>query len=149
MRLLIIDTDGCVYLEEPESCFKALSDETRYSIVMLLLRYNFCVGALANRLDISEAAVSQHLKVLRECDLVVGKKGGYFMHYEVNREKLRDLAQSLLNASDLERLPCDPAMERCSIKKRCMCHADKRCKGCDCCKDCRLCHERKTEQAKS
>ena len=60
--------------------FKALADENRLLLLRLLLRRNCCVRALARQLDISEAAVSQHLKVLREAGLIFGEKCGYFMH---------------------------------------------------------------------
>ena len=48
---------------------KALSDETRLSIVAILLNHDICAGAIARRLGISDAAVSQHMKVLREAGL--------------------------------------------------------------------------------
>ena len=51
------------------AAFKALADENRMLILRLLLRRNCCARALARQLDISEAAVSQHLKVLREAGL--------------------------------------------------------------------------------
>ena len=44
---------------------KAIADETRMNILMLLLRHNYCVRALANELNLTEATISQHLKVLR------------------------------------------------------------------------------------
>lgn len=53
--------------------FKALADENRLLLLRLLLRRNCCVRALARQLDISEAAVSQHLKVLREAGLISAK----------------------------------------------------------------------------
>ena len=45
---------------------KAMSDETRFKILTLLLEHNYCVRGLAKKLDLSEAAVSQHLKILRK-----------------------------------------------------------------------------------
>ncbi len=60
--------------QEIVQVFKTLSDETRFNLVRLLLTHDFCVGALAHRLGISEAAVSQHLKSLREAGLVKGEK---------------------------------------------------------------------------
>ena len=63
---------------------KIISDETRYAIINLLLSKNYCVMALAKRLKITEAAVSQHLSVLKKADIVFGEKKGYFMHYKVN-----------------------------------------------------------------
>ncbi|MFP4015599.1 MAG: ArsR/SmtB family transcription factor [Halanaerobiales bacterium] len=65
---------------------RAVADETRLNIIKLLLSKNYCVKALAKRLDISESAVSQQLKVLREADLVMGEKKGYFVHYMVKKE---------------------------------------------------------------
>jgi DNA-binding transcriptional ArsR family regulator len=52
--------------------FKALADETRFKLLTLLLSHDLCVGALARHLGTSEAAVSQHLKQLREAGLVKG-----------------------------------------------------------------------------
>ena len=59
---------------------KALSDETRLKIINLLLNFDFCVGALSRQLGISEAAVSQHLQILRKAGLVTGEKRGYYTH---------------------------------------------------------------------
>jgi ArsR family transcriptional regulator len=53
------------------------------------------VCALARQLGISEPAVSQHLKVLKTCGLVAGKKEGYFVHYQVNEEKIREIIERL------------------------------------------------------
>ena len=63
---------------------------------MLLLRYNFCVGALAQNLGISKAAVSQQLQILRKAGLVKGEKRGYWTHYSVERESLNKLAEELI-----------------------------------------------------
>ena len=72
---------------------KTLSDKTRFELVKLLLTHDFCVGALAHHLRISEAAVSQHLKLLREAGLVKGEKRGYWTHYMVEKNKLNELAE--------------------------------------------------------
>lgn len=74
---------------------KAISDEKRFNIINLLLQHNFCVKALAKRLNLSEAAISQHLKVLREVGLVKGEKKGYYTHYAVNRDMLYELSKSI------------------------------------------------------
>lgn len=42
-------------------------------------------------LKISESAVSQHLKVLREAELIKGERGGYFTHYQVQKQVLKEL----------------------------------------------------------
>ena len=83
---------------------KALSDETRLTLVKVLLEHDFCVGALARRLSVSESAVSQHLKLLRSAGLVKGEKRGYFTHYSVDRERLSWAANELLLLSDIEQV---------------------------------------------
>ncbi len=74
------------------SILKALADETRFQIINLLLAHDLCVGALANCLTISKAAVSQHLQVLRKAGLVRGEKRGYWTHYTVERNVLKKTA---------------------------------------------------------
>ncbi len=75
--------------------YRALSDDTRRSIVLLLLRGSYCVSALARALNVSESAVSQHLKILRQAGLLTGEKRGHFMHYDIHREKLLALAREI------------------------------------------------------
>lgn len=82
--------------------FKSLSVGTRIRMLEMLKGRNLCVNALAARLGISPAAVSQHLRVLRDADLVKAEKRGYYVHYTVNGETLqrwRRLADDLLNDS--------------------------------------------------
>jgi ArsR family transcriptional regulator len=80
--------------------FKAIADKTRFRILNLLLTNDFCVGALASRLDISKAAVSQHLQVLRKVGLVTGEKRGYWTHYTVQRSLLHEVADALIAAAN-------------------------------------------------
>jgi len=68
--------------------FRALSAETRVRIVQLLKERTLCVNALAARLDVSPAAVSQHLRILRDAALVIPEKRGYYVHYRLNPETL-------------------------------------------------------------
>ncbi len=72
--------------------FKALGDEKRLRIVALLYQHGFCVSALAKILDISDAAVSQHIRILRDVGLLKGEKRGGYTFYEVNLELLASLA---------------------------------------------------------
>ena len=79
---------------------KTLADETRLNLVKLLLTHDLCVGALAKRLAVSEAAVSQHLKQLREAGLVKGEKRGYWTHYTVQLILLHEVADALIEADN-------------------------------------------------
>lgn len=71
--------------------FKVLSVETRVEMLEMLRSRSLCVNALAKSLGITPAAVSQHLRILRDADLVQAEKKGYFVHYRVNAEALARL----------------------------------------------------------
>lgn len=88
---------------------KAIADETRMNILKLLLRHNYCVRALAHELNLTEATISQHLKVLREAGLLAGEKRGYFMHYVVEQSVLSKLANEIETLAAIERDPCKQA----------------------------------------
>lgn len=92
--------------------FKALADGTRLKIVRLLLEHRRCVCALARELELSESAVSQHLKVLREAGIVIGQRRGYFMHYDVDRRTLQDLAREIGSLGAAGRV-CPPDERSC------------------------------------
>jgi ArsR family transcriptional regulator, arsenate/arsenite/antimonite-responsive transcriptional repressor len=79
---------------------KAIADENRLKIIRLLLNKDYCVRALAKKLEISESAVSQHLKTLREAGLVIGVKKGYFVHYKVERENLRSIGDYIIDLEE-------------------------------------------------
>ena len=72
--------------------FKALGDETRLSLVALLTQQEpgraLCVGRLAQELDVTPSAVSQHLRVLKDLGLVQSERRGYRIHYFLDSERL-------------------------------------------------------------
>ena len=68
--------------------FKVLSVDTRVRMIELLKSRSLCVNALARELKITPAAVSQHLRILRDTGIVIADKRGYFVHYHINRKKL-------------------------------------------------------------
>ena len=80
---------------------KALADETRFRIINLLLTHDLCVGALAGRLNISKAAVSQHLQILRKANLVRGEKRGYWTHYSVDKQAILNITEDLVKRTNL------------------------------------------------
>ena len=71
---------------------RALSVENRVRIIGLLRDGPRCVGAISARLGITQGAVSQHLRVLREAGLVRPRKIGYFTHYALERKAIEGLA---------------------------------------------------------
>lgn len=79
--------------------FKVLSVESRVKMLELLRQNSLCVNALSETLGITPAAVSQHLRVLRDIDIVIAEKRGYYVHYHVNTKTLQKwhkIAGSLL-----------------------------------------------------
>jgi ArsR family transcriptional regulator len=70
-------------MEHVVKVFKALSNDVRLQILSLLAEDPLCVNALVCRLDISQPAVSQHLRILENAGLVKGSKEGYRVHYSL------------------------------------------------------------------
>ena len=78
-------------IEELTEVFKALSTPTRLRLVKLLGENEgaLCVNALARRLDVSQSAVSQHLRVLRQTGLVKSERRGSSVHYLLDQDSLK------------------------------------------------------------
>ena len=74
-----------------ELVLHALSDPTRRKIVGLLQQRPHTVGAIAEALPVSQPAVSQHLKVLREASLVTAERDGVRRTYHLRAEGLEPL----------------------------------------------------------
>ena len=106
---------------------KAIADETRMKILVLLLKHSYCVRALAKKLELTEATISQHLKVLREAGLLIGEKRGYFMHYDVERAVLHELSAEIEALAAIERLECTPEVGKCSPPEDQKCHVKGEC----------------------
>ncbi len=90
-------------IEEITKICKALSDPTRFKIFLLLNSGVFCVNAIVNSLQVSQPAVSQHLKILREVGLVKIEKKGYWVHYSSNQEKIDKFLEDFPRILDLKR----------------------------------------------
>jgi len=75
--------------------FKLLSVETRVRMITLLRHRAMCVNAIARELEITSAAVSQHLRLLREAEIVVANRHGYFVHYRVNEKTMAEWNSTL------------------------------------------------------
>jgi DNA-binding transcriptional ArsR family regulator len=89
-------------IEELAEIFKALSDPTRLRLVKLLSECSpgecegaLCVNALAHRVGVTQSAVSQHLRVLRQAGLVRGVRRGPFVHYSLAQDGLEKYKAAL------------------------------------------------------
>lgn len=76
--------------------FAALADPNRLRIVHILLQQEMCTSDLAVTLSIGEPLVSQHLRVLRDLELVESRRAGRVVYYSApNREVGRVLSTAL------------------------------------------------------
>ncbi|MCI6885718.1 MAG: metalloregulator ArsR/SmtB family transcription factor [Lachnospiraceae bacterium] len=66
---------------ELDCMLKALGEPMRLKIFQALLERKHCVRSLSKKFGISESAISQHMKVMKEAGLVYGEKYGYHTHY--------------------------------------------------------------------
>jgi len=107
--------------DEQTALFSALAAPTRLRLVKLLRRQRaqdaLCVNALADLLEVSQSAVSQHLRVLKSIGLVRGERRGYHIHYFIDQDALersRKLASTALSMkeSDEEQLCKEYCPER-------------------------------------
>jgi DNA-binding transcriptional ArsR family regulator len=82
----------------PSEIFKVLGVETRIKILELL-KTKGPLGAkvIAEELGISPAAVSQHLKVLRQADLVKNERKGYYIPYSVDEKAMEKCCVMLVD----------------------------------------------------
>jgi ArsR family transcriptional regulator len=80
-------------LKKLSDIFKALSDPTRLRIIKMLSDDSgmLCVNAITNKLNVTQSAVSQHLRVLRQAGLVRSERRGYFIHYAINPDAFNEL----------------------------------------------------------
>ncbi len=74
-----------------QNTIKALSDPIRREILELLRAGRLPAGEIANKFPISGAAVSKHLAVLREADLIRDAREGKYIYYELNTSVLEEV----------------------------------------------------------
>lgn len=89
-----------------EKVLKALGEPKRFQLLQLMAKRGYCVQALATQSQLSEPAVSQHLKVLREAGLVYGVKRGYYTHYCLDKDALSAVIAELEQLKNAERIIC-------------------------------------------
>ena len=100
-----------------EKVLKALGDPKRYQLMEILAEEGCCVRALAYRCGLSEPAVSQHLKVLREANLIQGIKFGYYTHYRINREAMQSVIDEISALMNAQRKRCAGSVKGCSVAR--------------------------------
>ena len=75
---------------------RVMGEPMRYQIFRLLLQQKHCVRSLSKKLGVSESAVSQHLRLMRQAGLVYGEKYGYLTHYFPDPDAISLLVSTFL-----------------------------------------------------
>ena len=74
-----------------QNTLKALSDPIRREILEMLRSGRLSAGEIAEKFPVSGAAVSKHLSVLKESDLIRDAREGKFIYYELNTSVLEEV----------------------------------------------------------
>ena len=74
-----------------QNTLKALSDPTRREILNLLKNGKMPAGEIVENFSVTGAAVSRHLSILKEADLIRDERDGKFIYYELNTSVLEEI----------------------------------------------------------
>lgn len=74
-----------------QDTLQALADPTRREMLNLLKQSRMSAGEISNHFSISGAAVSRHLSVLKEADLIRDEREGKYIYYELNATVLEEI----------------------------------------------------------
>lgn len=80
-----------------QNTLKALADPTRRQIIQLLKAGRLSAGEITEHFNISSAAISRHLSVLKEAGLIRDTREGKFIFYEINLSVLEELLSWLID----------------------------------------------------
>ncbi|WP_462266268.1 ArsR/SmtB family transcription factor [Mucilaginibacter sp.] len=73
-----------------QDIFQAIADPTRRAILTLIAIQALTPNAMAEKFDMSRQAVSKHIKVLHECDLIKPEHSGREIYYHFNARKMQE-----------------------------------------------------------
>ncbi len=86
-----------------QQTLRALADPSRREILNMLKKGRMSAGEIAERFSVSGAAVSRHLSVLKEADLITDQREGKFIYYDLNASVLEEI---MLWISELRGASC-------------------------------------------
>ena len=75
--------------------FQAIADPTRRAILSLIALQAMTPNALAEHFDSTRQAVSKHIKILTECELINSKQSGREIYYHFNPKKMKEVSDWL------------------------------------------------------
>lgn len=71
--------------------FQAIADPTRRAIIALLALQAMTPNAIAENFDSTRQAISKHIKILNECQLIEQKQNGREIYYHFNPQKMKEV----------------------------------------------------------
>ncbi len=71
--------------------FQAIADPTRRAILVLIAAHAMTPNALAEHFDSTRQAISKHLRILTECELVKQEQKGREIYYQIELEKMKEI----------------------------------------------------------
>ena len=74
-----------------QQTMKALADPIRREILGMLKKGRLSAGEICEHFDVTGAAVSRHLSVLKDADLIRDTREGKFIYYELNASVLEEI----------------------------------------------------------
>ncbi len=74
-----------------QNTLKALSDPIRREILNILKKGRMSAGDITDRFDVTGAAISRHLSVLKDADLIRDTREGKFIFYDLNTSVLEEI----------------------------------------------------------
>ena len=74
-----------------QDIFQAIADPTRRAILTLVAIHALTPNAMAEKFDMSRQAVSKHIKVLQECELIKPEHAGREIYYHFNPKKMQEI----------------------------------------------------------
>lgn len=87
---------------------KALAEPTRLKILEMLSSEEMCVCEIIDKLHLSQPAISHHLKILRQADIIKDRKEGKWIFYSLNKKEYLTLLDDLQREFLLDK----PIMEK-------------------------------------
>ena len=75
--------------------FQAIADPTRRAIITLIALQSMTPNALAEHFDTTRQAVSKHLRILTECEIVKQEHQGREIYYKLEIEKMKEIEKWL------------------------------------------------------
>ena len=94
IRALLPSEDAAV---DAAAIFSHLSDTTRVRLLSMLVVSDMCVCEMADLLGVSQPAVSHHLRILRQCDVIRFRKWGQRTVYYISDNEIGDKVRRLLS----------------------------------------------------